>query len=189
MSNNPMHNSNMPDEPETSQWLRDFVRESNRIENIKDTIGRDIEAHVRLLALKTVHVPDLEMFVRTITRDHVLRDMVGLDVMIGGHLPPKGGPNLRIQLANLLHTLTSRDPFHNHLLYEALHPFTDGNGRSGRALWLWQMLCDPTMLSRVTRAKSMTFLNAFAYQAEMAGHNLFTAKRGLYFHVLDQASK
>lgn len=32
-----------------------------------------------------------------------------------------------------------RDPYKIHLLYEDLHPFTDGNGRSGRAIWLWQM--------------------------------------------------
>ena len=76
-------------------WLRDFVRESNRIENIKDTIGADIAAHQRLLDLEKVRVPDLEMFVRTITRDHVLRDKVGLDVRVGGHIPPSGGPGVR----------------------------------------------------------------------------------------------
>lgn len=30
-------------------------------------------------------------------------------------------------------------PFTTHLRYESIHPFSDGNGRSGRALWLWQM--------------------------------------------------
>jgi Fic family protein len=31
-------------------------------------------------------------------------------------------------------------PFAAHVRYEHLHPFTDGNGRSGRAIWAWQML-------------------------------------------------
>ena len=170
-------------------WLRDFVRESNQIENIKDTIGADLAAQQRLLGLETVNVPDLEMFVRTITRDHVLRDKIGLDVRVGNHFPPHGCPDIRIQLADLLASLASRSPLENHLLFEALHPFTDGNGRSGRALWLWQMMCDPTLLDRTTRATSMTFLDTFAYQAAKAGHDLFAAKRGLYYNVLAQGNK
>ena len=169
-------------------WLRDFVRESNQIENIKDTIGADIAAHQRLLNLSCVKVPDLEMFVRTITRDHVLRDKVGLDVRVGNHFPPHGCPDIRVQLADLLSTLGSRSPLENHLLFEALHPFTDGNGRSGRALWLWQMM-KSGLASRMDAAMSGTFLNVFAAQAEKAGYDLFLAKRGLYYSVLAEGSK
>ncbi len=177
-----------PVDHESTQWLRNFVRESNRIENIKDTIGADIKAHERLLDLPRVNVPDLEMFVRTITRDHVLRDKVGLDMMIGMHLPPCGGPEIRLQLADLLSTLRIRSPFENHMLYEALHPFTDGNGRSGRALWLWQMI-NTGLASRMDAVMTVPFLDVFAAQAKKAGHDLFVAKRALYFSVLDQGSK
>ncbi len=172
------------------RWLRDFVWESNRIENIMDTIRTfdDIKAHEKLLGLKRVRVPDLEIFVRTITRDHVLRDKVGLDVMIGGHFPPKGGPDIRLQLKALLDKLNSRSPFENHLLYETLHPFTDGNGRSGRALWLWQMV-HADMFSRVEQLNRKGFLDIFEEQAVKAGRDLFLAKRGLYYSVLDEGSK
>ena len=169
-------------------WLRDFVRESNRIENIKDTIGADIAAHQRLLDLTTVRVPDLEMFVRTITRDHVLRDKVGLDVRVGNHFPPHGCPDIRVQLTDLLSSLASRSPLENHLLYETLHPFTDGNGRSGRALWLWQMMTSD-LYSRGERVTQESFLDIFRAQAEKAGHDLFVSKRGLYYNVLAQGSK
>ena len=168
-------------------WLRDFVRESNRIENIKDTIGADIAAHQRLLDLEKVRVPDLEIFVRTITRDHVLRDKVGLDVRVGGHIPPSGGPDVRLDLACILEDLPHHSPFESHLRYEALHPFTDGNGRSGRALWLWQMIkSDPPLISRVEQVMQKGFLGIFAEQAEKAGCDLFLAKRALYYHVLSK---
>ena len=168
-------------------WLRDFVRESNRIENIKDTIRADIKAHEKLLDLSQVSVPDLEMFVRTITRDHVLRDKVGLDVMIGGHLPPSGGPKVKTALEDLLRCLYHSSPFKTHLQYEALHPFTDGNGRSGRALWLWQMM-KSDLNSRREQVMQKGFLDTFAEQAAKAGHDLFVAKRDLYFSVLAQGS-
>lgn len=50
-------------------------------------------------------------------------------------------------------------PMRAHVEYETLHPFMDGNGRSGRVLWAWQMRRDgrdPLQLG---------FLHAFYYQA------------------------
>ena len=187
MSFDTMHYSDMSDKSETSHWLRDFVRESNRIENIKDTIGADIQAHERLLGLEKIRVPDLEAFVRTITRDHVLRDKVGLDVQVGSHIPPAGGSDIRTNLQALLFTLNARSPFENHLQYEALHPFTDGNGRSGRALWLWQMMHSDMFSRRVDALKG--FLDIFAEQAARAGYDLFKSKRNLYYNVLAQGDK
>ena len=188
MSTDTIHFNDPLDEPGTSHWLRDFVRESNQIENIKDTIGADIQAHQHLLDLPRIRVPDLAMFVRTVTRDHVLRDKVGLDVRVGNHFPPPGGSEIRTHLHALLFTLDARSPFETHLQYEALHPFTDGNGRSGRALWLWQMMVS-NLHSRREQVQQKGFLDVFMAQAIRAGHDLFVPKRGLYFSVLDQASK
>lgn len=44
-------------------------------------------------------------------------------------------------------------PWEVHIAYEMLHPFTDGNGRSGRMLWAWQMRNFP-----------LDFLHTFYYQ-------------------------
>lgn len=38
---------------------------------------------------------------------------------------------------NTLKNPTEEEIWQTHLAYESIHPFIDGNGRSGRLLWLW----------------------------------------------------
>jgi len=136
--------------------LFEFVSESNRIEGILRT-PKDYEifAHERLLALETVTVDDLRSFVWTIQTGAKLRSEVGMNVRVGIYCPPPGGPQIERDLEDLLRQINADkplDPYEAHLRYEALHPFTDGNGRSGRALWLWQ-----------TKDFSLPFLHLFYY--------------------------
>jgi Fic/DOC family len=144
--------------------LREFVCESNRIENIVREPSRgEIEAHAWLLSLDVLHVPDIVEFVLEVAGGNApLRSQPGMNVRVGGHLPPPGGPEIPKALDELLGLISdSRQltPFEAHCRYETLHPFLDGNGRSGRAIWAWQM----QDLGRDPFA--LTFLRSFYYQA------------------------
>ena len=120
--------------------LEDFVRESNWIEGIlRDPTEDEIRAHERLVSLDKITVMDLEIFVTLVQPGAVLRSQIGRDVRVGNHIAPRGGPDIEFSLINILDRAGDRGVYETHLAYEKLHPFTDGNGRSGRALWLWHM--------------------------------------------------
>lgn len=127
---------------ENWRGLADFIRESNQIEG-EETDGARLErehpAYWEFLNLPDITIADLEKFVRTVKPGNVLRLQRGRDVRVGDHVAPPGGPEIYAALGELLHRIHARQltAYHAHHEYEKLHPFTDGNGRSGRVIWLW----------------------------------------------------
>ena len=125
--------------------LAHFVAESNRIEGIvhEPTLA-EMNAHSKLLSLEEITHRELEEFVRAIQPDAYLRINPGDDVCVGGYFPPAGHISIKTRLEDILQDMTQAKVDCNHKAiyelhhrYERLHPFMDGNGRSGRALWLW----------------------------------------------------
>ena len=137
--------------------LTEFVTESNRIEGIHRACPHEVEALEAFLNSKA-SMSDLIKLVGEFEPDAELRNKFGMNVRVGKYKPPLGGPHIIEKLQNILQDVKHKDPFLTHLKYEALHPFTDCNGRSGRALWLWQML----KLNRKISAGG--FLHTFYYQ-------------------------
>lgn len=92
-----------------------------------------------------------------------LRDVAGLNVQVGSYIAPAGGPEIPVALQTILDTTMDGgyDAYTAHVCYEKLHPFTDGNGRSGRALWLYHMLHVERKRNMVER---LGFLHSFYYQ-------------------------
>ena len=145
-------------------WLRAFVAESNRIEGIAATTRAEVDAHA-VFVDDEPSVAALVRLVGTLAPGHRLRDAVGLDVRVGRDAPPPGAPEIRERLGGLLAQVRAgaSSPFAAHVAYERLHPFTDGNGRSGRALWLRAMLDRGG--GDAAHARELGFLHMFYYQA------------------------
>jgi len=139
--------------------ILDHIRESNRIEGIeREPTTGEVQAHIDFLGLDEITIADLERFVSVYQPGAVLRLRPGMNVRVGAYYPPEGGEHIREQLQALLDEINAGvvTSWHAHLAYEALHPFTDGNGRSGRMLWYWMV--------RETSFVHLGFLHSWYYQ-------------------------
>lgn len=82
-------------------------------------------------------IKGVDMTVRRVPGTKLVNDATGVVI----YTPPDGETNLRDLLANwerFLHNETELDPLIRmaigHYQFEAIHPFTDGNGRTGRII-------------------------------------------------------
>lgn len=143
-----------------------FTEESNRIEGIvRASTDDEIAEAERFITLPEIHPTDVVKFVSVYQPDARLRDQEGLNVRVGPHVPPSGGVDVFYALCDVLDRINANagTPYLLHRAYEELHPFTDGNGRSGRILWAWQM-----MKFSYPPGLQLGFLHAFYYQSLQA---------------------
>ena len=143
--------------------LRRFVTESNEIERIfREPTKDEIDVTREFIQSEVIIVDTMKDLVSVYQPYAQLRDKSGMNVQVGNYVAPPGGSEIVTELRDHLVAVQSGklSPFESYMRYEDLHPFTDGNGRSGRALWAWRLV--RTDYARWFEEQG--FLKAFHYQ-------------------------
>lgn len=141
----------------------EMVHESNKIEGFPDSPEMDLAS---LKALESLSILDTEvglnhLIIRKIQEDITspqselwnkhkgnYRSATMTDVSVGGHSTPRYY-EVDDLMEQWLRNFNARTPKQNHIEFERIHPFADGNGRTGRILMWWQEMADggePTVI-------------------------------------------
>ena len=147
------------------QRLIPFLTEFLGIESIhRLPTELEIGAAERFLSLDYITIEDVAAFVDIYAPDAKLRFRPGMNVKVGLHYPMCGGEPVEACLRNILINTDTAIPYITHIEYETLHPFTDCNGRSGRMIWLWQMLKQDRLIA------GLSFLHSWYYSSLENSH-------------------
>ena len=147
-------------------WVPDFVRVSNRMAGIeREPTPSEISAHRGLLAANALRVENLELFVHHVAEGaQVRREPAPQAMSADEEAFPR--EQLKADLATIVLAAQKQaaSPQRLHRIYTLLSPFTDGNGRCGRALLMWQI-----MRASETREAEAVAVSATAASGGRAG--------------------
>lgn len=135
--------------------MKAFLKESFSIGATQRPVTRKVvQATDRFLALRMLSTADIIDLVEVYEPNARLRSHADMLMAPTCFKHPPGGAEILRSLEEIL--LNEFHPWTAFVRYIILHPFTDGNGVSGRTLWAWKMLQQGT--------KPESFLHEFYYQ-------------------------
>ena len=139
----------------------DYIHQSNLIEGYDDP-AYDKQSMVAWKYLRKqkelTHevICELQRLI-TASQDDLEPHLMGAyrpyDVQIGSYTPIHHS-YVKGYMDNWLLDYKAQDPKVAHIAYETIHPFADGNGRSGRMLMWWQEIQngqEPTLILNITK--------------------------------------
>lgn len=141
--------------------LTDFMRESLMIEGIhREPTAAEMQAAEEVMGVAEITIAVLGAFQEVMAPEKPLRTEGGMNVRVGNYVAPPGGAKIAADLAILCECANSgfHHPWNIHVEFERIHPYLDGNGRTGRILWAWQMR------RQKLNPFGLSFLHRFYYQ-------------------------
>lgn len=138
--------------------MEEHIRQSNLIEGIDspEEDRRSLRAWNWLIKQPYIGTPELKELQRRITLKSLEKRYQGvyrpIQVYVGNHIPPAPAlvPSMMFTwLTHLYQDWKTLSPQLLHIQFESIHPFVDGNGRTGRMLMWWHEIKqgkEPTLI-------------------------------------------
>lgn len=148
--------------------MDDYIHQSNLIEGY-DSIVADkllLKAWKRLLKVDQLDNPIIKLTQHTIVhhQDDLGKPERGhyrtMNVWVGGRIGAAPGL-IQHLMDNWLLDVPTTNPVAHHISFEHIHPFADGNGRTGRLLMWWMQAKRGEKLMYISKAEVQKYYGWF----------------------------